>query len=103
MDIQNFNEAVPVSIADLDPKLKAIVRIKIREFIHLTPGLEHIPIARISGDLSLALKQTGSRSEFGIDNLSYPGLSAKSDFLKPCTNRPSRSIVRGRRQKIVSN
>lgn len=40
---------LPVKLEDLDSRLKAIVRLKLREFVHLSPFFRDVPLPDLSG------------------------------------------------------
>ena len=93
---------VPVRLEQLDGRLKAIVRTKLREFIHLTPVFQHIPTIggsefsrqfgaplRIDGEIFYELDSVASLA---------PPVAVESD----CPNRPSRITQRRRINRAVT-
>lgn len=68
-------EEIAISIEELDDRLKAILRIKIREFVHLNPILNLIP----SFDLSEYQAGINSHNQTQ-NNLTSPISQSRSDF-----------------------
>lgn len=90
---------VPVRLEQLDVRLKAIVRLKLREFIHLTPVFQHIPsIGTSESDRNMgAPLRINGEIFYEIGSAAF--LPVESD----CPNRPTRITQRRRMSRAVSN
>jgi hypothetical protein len=90
---------VPVRLEQLDTRLKAIVRLKLREFIHLTPVFQDIPSAGLFNEpvtpVSVPMRING---EFFFDLAS----AAMLPYEPECPNRPLRIAPRRRMSRAIS-
>ena len=89
---------VPVRLEQLDARLKAIVRLKLREFIHLTPVFQNIasidsqpcPMRQVAVPMRID-------GEIFFDLASIAPVAVESD----CPNRPLRIAQRRRINRAV--
>ncbi|HEY9684185.1 MAG TPA: hypothetical protein V6C86_21585 [Oculatellaceae cyanobacterium] len=89
---------VAVRLEQLDFKLKAIVRMKVREFIHLTPEFQHIPTIGLDSFSQRPLSapmRIGGEYYFDIDSVRELEIEEKP-LDSDCPNRPVRFQVRRR-------
>jgi hypothetical protein len=94
-----FTSEVPVRLEQLESRLKAIVRLKLREFIHLTPVFQDIPSVGVFNEpvtpVGVPMRLNG---EFFFDLASAAMLPAEPE----CPNRPMRIAPRRRMNRAVS-
>jgi hypothetical protein len=89
---------VAVRLEHLDCRLKAIVRMKLREFIHLTPEFQHIPtigLASLSQRPLNAPMRIGGEYYFDIDSVRELQVEEQPP-VSDCPNRPVRNQLRRR-------
>jgi hypothetical protein len=94
-----FTSEVPVQLEQLDTRLKAIVRLKLREFIHLTPVFQDIPSISVFNEsivpIGVPMRING---EFFFDLASASMLAAEPE----CPHRPMRISPRRRMNRAIS-
>jgi hypothetical protein len=94
-----FTSEVPVRLEQLETRLKAIVRLKLREFIHLTPVFQDIPSVGMFNEpvtpVGVPMRING---EIFFDLASAAMLPAEPE----CPNRPLRIVPRRRLNRAVS-
>jgi hypothetical protein len=73
-----FSDEVPVSLGELDERLKAILRIKIREFVHLNPVFNCIP------SIDVASYGSGQTRLNAVENLT---ITSRSQFRQEIFSR----------------
>ena len=91
--IEFATSEVPVRLEQLDSRLKAIVRTKLREFIHLTPVFQHIPSIGVSESSRQFVAPLRIDGEIFYELESVASLPSVEDY---CPNRPSRLTHRRR-------
>jgi hypothetical protein len=96
---EKFAPEIPVRLEQLDSRLKAIVRLKLREFIHLTPVFQNIPsIGVFNEPITPAGVPLQIDGEFFFDLASASKLAGEPD----CPNRPVRIAPRRRMNRALS-
>jgi hypothetical protein len=93
-----FTSEVPVRLEQLETRLKAIVRLKLREFIHLTPVFQDIPSTGVFNEpvspVGVPMRING---EFFFDLASAAMLPSEPE----CPNRPIRIAPRRRMNRAI--
>ena len=102
-------EELPVALEKLEDHLKAILKIKLREFVHLNPIFNCIPSIDVesyckTGDCETSLAQAitsaieSEQSEAVVDRTPSPEIVSRSQFRQTILNR-TQAVINEEEQK----